>query len=693
MDTTTTQSQGLDPQAVQLAQSIRQVESGGDFTAKGGSGEYGAYQWMPDTWNAESQAAGVNVPLDQATPEEQNQVAYTKIKQLKNQGYNVGQIASIWNSGDPNAYQTQTPGVNAEGVSYNTPQYAQSVAQTYQTIKNGGAITSHPLGAPVSSLTSGDGAPGSNLPSPGSWFIPAVLGLGSVGLAAATGGTSILPEALGGAAAEEGGAGVLGAIGNAAKNFATSKIGTLAEGAGLGSIPGIISNLTGGSQAAATNTAGQEEANATAQAGTEEAQATQQAATEQAQEQEDVADASRATNQIAGTMNQALQQTQSGRILSQSPDTQTGIQANAQYGIVPSVENGIFNSSEALKKSQSTVGELSDGIAQVLDQEGGTGSLADVQKAAYENIEKYVPTQDRAAARKAVDENLQAYNNEYGGGTGSISLGNMERGKKEQYAAAGKWDATKTTAQKAAHKALGTAFRGHIYDKTKHKDLYSRAMKEEAALLKGQKVLKHLNGKKAPEHKGFTRGILSHYGKYVGTAIGDKIGGPIGAVVGTMIGEHVTKAVDKRFGKTYFESKEGKKMIELLSKKSPKIAKEVKNELTRFGIKAEELKKELQKPERQLPSGRGVIPGTTIRLSAPTTIEKQAETVRQYNTKKGRPTLKGTLGEFVRQQEKEKTDAQKKEIIQKAKQSGIKTLTQKQKEKKRKIVRGLPIIR
>ena len=128
----------LDPQAVAMAQAIRQVESGGDFSAQGKSGEQGAYQWLPETWNAMSKEAGVNVPLAQATPEQQNEVAYKQIKQWKDQGYNVGQVASMWNSGNPDAYLNQNyQGTNASGAQYNTPQYAKDVATYYQSFKGG----------------------------------------------------------------------------------------------------------------------------------------------------------------------------------------------------------------------------------------------------------------------------------------------------------------------------------------------------------------------------------------------------------------------------------------------------------------------------------------------------------------------------------------------------------------------------
>ncbi len=127
----------LDPQVVNLAKAIRQVESKGDFTAKGKSGEYGGYQYTPDTWNADAAKYGVNVPLEKATPQQQNEVAYKKIAELKGQGYNVGQIASIWNSGKPE--WEGNVGTNKYGVHYDTPQYVNTVNQTYQAFKRGQA--------------------------------------------------------------------------------------------------------------------------------------------------------------------------------------------------------------------------------------------------------------------------------------------------------------------------------------------------------------------------------------------------------------------------------------------------------------------------------------------------------------------------------------------------------------------------
>lgn len=132
------QQQQLDPDAVRLAKSIRKIESNDNFRARGKSGEFGAYQFTNDTWNQWSkQYLGRATPLESATREEQNEVAYKKIKELKDRGFNVGQIASSWNAGEgrKDAYLTGHSGVNDKGVAYDTGAYAKKVAENYQQMK------------------------------------------------------------------------------------------------------------------------------------------------------------------------------------------------------------------------------------------------------------------------------------------------------------------------------------------------------------------------------------------------------------------------------------------------------------------------------------------------------------------------------------------------------------------------------
>lgn len=121
---------GLDPIAYTLTKAIGLQESGGDYTASGKSGEYGAYQNIPATWAARSAAAGINAPIDQATPEQQNEVMYKWVDSKLKAGYTPAQIASMQNAGEgaPDAYKGNA-GTNSYGVKYDTAVYVQGVQQ------------------------------------------------------------------------------------------------------------------------------------------------------------------------------------------------------------------------------------------------------------------------------------------------------------------------------------------------------------------------------------------------------------------------------------------------------------------------------------------------------------------------------------------------------------------------------------
>ena len=128
----------IDPTIKNLVSAIGKAETGGEqdpYNSKGASGEFGRYQFMPDTWKQWTTEQGVD-PSDTSV-EAQNKVAYNKVKQWKDQGLNPAEIASKWNSGDENAYKTQKPGVNAEGVAYDTPGYTAKVSNYYKELSNG----------------------------------------------------------------------------------------------------------------------------------------------------------------------------------------------------------------------------------------------------------------------------------------------------------------------------------------------------------------------------------------------------------------------------------------------------------------------------------------------------------------------------------------------------------------------------
>lgn len=137
---------GVDPTIKALASTIGQLETGSAspdaYTKKGASGEYGRYQFMPDTYKA---LATKYLGDGNAAPtvENQNKLVYSAIEDDKKAGLNPAQIMSKWNSGNPDAYKQNHRGVNSAGVAYDTPAYVQKGSAIYQQLK---AQQQSPLG-------------------------------------------------------------------------------------------------------------------------------------------------------------------------------------------------------------------------------------------------------------------------------------------------------------------------------------------------------------------------------------------------------------------------------------------------------------------------------------------------------------------------------------------------------------------
>ncbi len=149
-------NQPLDPKAQLLTKAIGMQESGGNinYTASGDNGSsFGAYQWnnqpngksvplaqgeLPSNWkiNAKAILGDANAPM---TPENQNQVAYTQVKQMLDSGLTPAQVASKWNSGNPNAYKTSSSGTTQIGgkpVNYDVANYVTKVQGYAQQLWN-----------------------------------------------------------------------------------------------------------------------------------------------------------------------------------------------------------------------------------------------------------------------------------------------------------------------------------------------------------------------------------------------------------------------------------------------------------------------------------------------------------------------------------------------------------------------------
>ncbi len=134
---TVTASDGtvLDSGVVNLAKAIRQKESGGDYNAIGDNGtSHGAYQWQPGNFAKDAEQFGLD-PND-FSPVNQDKVAYKQIEAYKQAGYSPEQVASLWNSGKPDATGNQgVTTVNGKPLSYDTPKYVSDVMNYFNQNK------------------------------------------------------------------------------------------------------------------------------------------------------------------------------------------------------------------------------------------------------------------------------------------------------------------------------------------------------------------------------------------------------------------------------------------------------------------------------------------------------------------------------------------------------------------------------
>lgn len=552
----TSTTSDLDPGAVNLAKSIRQTESGGNFNAQGKSGEYGAYQFTQPTWNAASKSAGVNVPLQQASPEQQNEVAYKQIKTWKDQGHNVGQIASMWNAGqgEQNAYLGHfadgepATGTNKEGVEYNVPAYAEKVANNYQSLKGPGVAEA--ASSPVPSNPSASGG------QPGWLSALEGLGIGAAGWLVGQGANTLKQS--------------LPAIGTGVGEFIEPLGGGIpgeAVGQGLANlIPGNNNQnqQTGGTQQPAQS---QQTPNLQAEQGPQES--------------------ALASDLVKNAINESMQGTQTNRVYSQSDPGQRGIQAASMFGLINPDEQGNLQYDE--EKSQKLEGEIGQLLDKQIESQDKKISPLSVSNLAgnYIGSDRFSTNLDRQAAAKHVQENLTADNG--GSANGQMSLSAMRKAQKEHYAAAkNKYNSGKTTAQILAHKALGNAYGQAIRENIGNKDLYDRTKKMQQGLINAREVGKRLKGKKAPQNKGAWESFLKHGARAAEIYIGERIGGPIGAIIGGYIGEGFNRKLEKKFGRNVFETKGIKAALDILQDTKPEIYTKIVDELKNQNINLNE---------------------------------------------------------------------------------------------------------
>ena len=125
-------TQQFDPSIVALMHGLKMQEgaisgTSTNYNLKGKSGEMGAYQWLPATWQSDAKQY-LGDPNAQMTPDNQNKVAYNKIKALKDAGKSPADIASLWNTGGDVARANQVgSGTNTSGAQYDAPAYVNNV--------------------------------------------------------------------------------------------------------------------------------------------------------------------------------------------------------------------------------------------------------------------------------------------------------------------------------------------------------------------------------------------------------------------------------------------------------------------------------------------------------------------------------------------------------------------------------------
>lgn len=137
------QGSQVDQTIVNLARSIRDKESQGNYGATGDNGtSHGAFQYQPSTWKLYAGQV-LNDPNAPMTPENQNAVTYGTLKRFKDSGMDAAQSVAAWNAGEKKAkdgswqQNVGTNMINGRPVAYDTPGYVKDVLLKYQQYKSG----------------------------------------------------------------------------------------------------------------------------------------------------------------------------------------------------------------------------------------------------------------------------------------------------------------------------------------------------------------------------------------------------------------------------------------------------------------------------------------------------------------------------------------------------------------------------
>ncbi len=558
----------LDPSVVALTKAIGQAESGGNYNAPDKTGDnagsYGAYQMTPAFLQNWAPKSGIQYqPGQKLTPAQQDEIAYNAVKTMGSQGMAPAQIASAWNTGNPNAYKDPSYGKNNTYGS--TQNYVKKIEGFYNQY----------MGTPTAEAATGPSSQSqSSAQDTSGGFSPADIGLGLVGMAG-----SAIPflwkyaqKPLTEAATEAG----VGALTGSAAGPEGAR-GGAGVGAVAGAAQGILQDITG---AGSSDTSGGGSSSGDTTGGTTDTTPPPSDSTGgSASEGPTSGIPTEAQNIINNALTEELNNRIGGRKINDSAEGTLGKATIAESGTIPENKNGIADASSGISYHTNAISQAAN-----MEQQAAAGStvpMAEVISNARKNIEASNVAPDiKAQTIAALDKIAKPY------GEGEISGERAIEARHNQYSAVKKDWRTMSTPEQEARKALGTAFRETSLSHSKNPHLQMAAIFEQQKHISARKVLQSLHNhplKKITPHP-FRAALYKAAAQWAEAYIGEKIGGPIGAILGYAIGSHLNSSIERKLKNTNFDTPQMKNALAVLRDTKPSAFEHIQENLKRYGV-------------------------------------------------------------------------------------------------------------
>jgi hypothetical protein len=568
-------TQNFSPSTVALTKALGMAESGGKYGASDATGDNadseGAYQMTPNFLQEWAPKAGVQYTAGmKLTPQQQDEIAGNAVQTMSTSGdpsypelgkLSPAQIASAWNTGNPDAWQDPEYGKNNTYGS--TENYVNKVAQYYnqEAAKNPqNQVNNATAGTPGGGQTADISQNQSSQPG----WLTALEGLGLGGAGALLGmAKAPLEDAATGAVT----GGLAGSILPGAGTLAGAGSGALA-----GLTEGVVQDVTG------------------AMGGGNSQQTPTDTGSSQQQPQENtpnpIAQSSQASSLVQDAINETMQGTQSNRSFANSSDGKEAIQTASQFGLIQPDENGNLTFDDT--KAKSLDAEIGNALDEQIKAEGGSASpVSAINYAATAIGNDKLQT---ATDRKKAAQYIQRFVSDDTGGVGmngQVPLSSLREAQKAHYAAAANgYKGQRTNPEIMAHKALGQAYGRMIRDALPDKTLYDKTKRIQRNLINARTVGKRLNGKRAPTHvHPIWQNIVKRAALAAEAYIGDAIGGPIGGAISSVAGDWLNGKLDRHFSQNIFQTKSMKAALDTLRDTRPKEYDRIITALRKKGIK------------------------------------------------------------------------------------------------------------